>query len=379
MSAKASVDKGAQPGVSRANLGRLIVRHCGNAHRHMCRYLVEQHGFSDLCRYPRDPGSKSKLAHLMDLLGDFLFAFGHLRRIRAGRHIITTGPMAAAVALLLKLGFLPACRHVWWLGLFIHNPRWLRILRPGFRVLDSRRMHYVLFSEFEKPLYVRSLGFDPHRLFYLPYGDMSQQQSTPDPLVERQMAAAGEQFFFSGGASSRDYLSLIKIFAEMPHKLVIICGFLNTEVPASGLPPNITVLRDVPFATFEAYARASVACIVPIAYDTGAAGQSVLLSHMQHRKIIIATNTGIIREYIQDGISGLLVSDNHAALAAAVRRIAANPGDYQRYGCGAHERFAQCFSREAIARRLDELVSQQMESKAGDRVPACSLSPTGGA
>jgi glycosyltransferase involved in cell wall biosynthesis len=278
--------------------------------------------------------------------------------------------MAAAIVLLLKLGCLPACRHVWWLGLFIHNPRWLRRLRPAFRLLDSRRVRYVLFSEFEKPLYVRSLGFDARRLFYVPYGDMSLKQSNPDERVAHQLAAAGEQFFFSGGYTSRDYLALVEVFRELPDKLVIICSSLNTEVPASGLPPNITVLRDVPFETFEAYAWASAACIVPIAYNTGAAGQSVLLSHMQHRKIIIATDTGIIREYIQDSISGILVKDNHASLAAAVRRVAASPRDYQRNGDAAYERYVQCFSHEAIARRLDQLVSQQMESATEDSGPA---------
>lgn len=362
MSANISVERGAEHGGGPARSGRLIVRHCGNAHRHMCRYLVDQHGFEDLCRLPVDPGSKSKLAHLQDLAGDMIYALRNLPRLRGAREIVSTGPMAAAVACLLKLGLLPHCRHVWWLGLFIHSPRWLRLLRPGFRLLDSRRMRYLLFSEFEKALYVRSLGFDLDRLLHVPYGDMSPQQSAPDEKVTRQLAAARETFFFSGGATSRDYPALIQVFRQMPYKLVIICGSLNTDVPTSGLPTNITILRNVPFSNFEAYAQASLACVVPIAYDTGAAGQSVLLSHMQQRKIIIATNTGIIREYLQDGVSGWLVENNRAALAAAVQQVATHPGDYHHYGDAAYARFQACFSRQAIARRLDELVRQHMPS-----------------
>jgi glycosyltransferase involved in cell wall biosynthesis len=351
-----------------AESGRLIIRHCGNAHRHMCRYLVERHGFEDLCRLPVDPGSKSRLAHFRDLAGDLLYAVRNLPRLRRAREIVSTGPMAAAVACLLKLGLLPRCRHVWWLGLFIHSPRWLRRLRPVFRLLDSRRMRYLLFSEFEKAIYARALGFELYRLLYISYGDMSPQRSVPDERIARQLATAGRTFFFSGGYTSRDYSALIEVFRQVSSKLVIICSSLNTNVPTAGLPANITVLREVPFATFEAYAQAALACIVPIAYDTGAAGQSVLLSHMQQRKIIIATNTGIIREYLQDGVSGILVENNRTALAAAVQRVAAHPEDYQHYGDAAHARFQQCFSREAIARRLDELVHQHM-ALSGERPP----------
>ena len=335
---------------------RLILRHCGNAHPHLCDYFVRKHGFSDLCHMPYDSGSKSKLAHLRDLAGDLVFVMKNLKRIRAAREIIAMGPMAVNIATLFKLGVLPTCQRMYWFGLFVHNPKWLRILRYPFLLLDSERVQYVLFSEFEKTLYEQNLSLDKKRMYYVPYGDLSErsaQQEIQDVSI-RDMEE--DEFFFSGGYSNRDYASLIEVFRDLPYKLVIACSKLNTEINDLVVPTNITIVRDVPSEVFDGYVRASRACILPIAHDTGAAGQSSLLRFMQNAKVIIATDTGIVREYITDGISGILVGDNRRELSKAVREVATNIVAYKDVADAARERFVNIFSGEAIARKLDELM-----------------------
>jgi glycosyltransferase involved in cell wall biosynthesis len=353
---------------------RLIVRHCGNAHPHICDYFVREHGFSDLCRLPYDSGSKSKAAHFKDLVVDLIYALRNLKRIRAARETIAFGAMAFNIALLLKLGLLPACQRVYWFGLFIHSPRWIRRLRGAFRILDSARIQYVLFSNFEKALYAKSLSLNENRMFHVPYGDLSEEKIPVDAGVSIVKELGEDEFFFSGGYSNRDYPSLIQTFQNLPYKLVIICASLNTEVEESLVPPHMQVLRDVPSESFDAYVKASKACIIPIANDTGAAGQSCLLRYMKNRKIIIATDTGIIREYITDGVSGILVKNNHEAMAMAVREVEANVGNYRRYADAAYELYVQYFSGDAIKRRLDQMINQRVEDD-GDRYrqPAAML------
>jgi glycosyltransferase involved in cell wall biosynthesis len=227
--------------------------------------------------------------------------------------------------------------------------------------MDSERIQYVLFSNFEKALYSKSLLLPEDRMFYVPYGDLSGQKFLPNAEVNVEKELELRDFFFSGGYSNRDYLSLIEMFKNLPYKLVIVCSKLNTEVDESVAPPNIKVLRDVPSELFDAYVRASKACIIPIAHNTGAAGQSCLLRYMKNRKIIIATDTGIIREYITDGVSGILVRDNHETMAMAVRAVYENLESYQSYADAAYERFVNVFSGEAIARRLDEMMNQDIK------------------
>jgi glycosyltransferase involved in cell wall biosynthesis len=338
---------------------RLIVRHCGNAHPHICVYLVQKHGFTDMCRLPEDSGLKSKLSHLRDLIFDAIYLLRNLDQLRDAREIIALGPMAPNVALLLKLGLLPCCLRLYWFGLFIHHPRWFRVLRPAFRILDSKIIQYVLFSNFEKTLYTKSLLLSEDRLFYVPYGDLSNQNTLTNDEVKVQKDLDDGEFFFSGGYSNRDYLSLIAIFGTLPYKLVIVCSALNTEIDESVLSANIKVLRELPSEVFDAYLRTCKACIIPIAHDSGAAGQSVLLRCMKNRKIIIATDTGIVREYLTDGVSGMLVKNNHEAMMMAVRAVAgASIESYKSYGDAAYESYLRNFSGEATATRLDEMVTQ---------------------
>jgi glycosyltransferase involved in cell wall biosynthesis len=337
------------------------VRHCGNAHPHICTYLVAHHGCIDICRLAEDSGTKSKLAHLRDLIVDFVFTLTNLHRIRSADEIIAIGPMAPNVALLMKCGLLPSCRRMIWFGLFVHNPRWLRILRSSFRALDSARIQYVLFSTFEKALYTASGLLPEDRLFHVPYGDLSKSDESPSAEPHAAQNLLEGDFFYSGGYSNRDYLSLIETFRALPYNLVIVCSRLNTDVNEAGLPANVRVFRELASSEFDAYLRASRACLIPIAHDSGAAGQSVLLRCMRNRKIIIATDTGIIREYVTNGVSGILVSNNHGAMAEAVRAVAeGSVKTYSKYAEAAHERYVSDFSGAATARKLDEMVAQEM-------------------
>jgi len=341
---------------------RLIIRHCGNAHRYYCRHLVERHGFTDLCRYEYDPGDKSKAAHFMDAGGDLLFALQHLRVLQAATHIVAIGPTAAAVSVLHRLGFLRSGVRLWWLGFFVHSPRWLRRLRLAFRILNSPHLQFIVFSQYERSLYVDALGLRSEQLHYVPYGDMNPKQSVADVERAQVLTQGMRDYFFSGGDTSRDYKSLIKAFRHLPYPLVIVCGARNGDVPRTGLPPNVKVFREVAFEVFEGLAQCAMACIVPIGYDTGAAGQSVCLSHMRQGKLIIATDTRVIREYVQDGLSGILVRDNRESLAKAVRMVAMNPAQYQKLGEVARREYLRRFAAGAIAERLSDLVDHAMAS-----------------
>jgi glycosyltransferase involved in cell wall biosynthesis len=232
-------------------------------------------------------------------------------------------------------------------------------MRYSNTILDSKKIHYVLFSNFEKPLYSKSFNMDEKRIFYVPYGDLSEKG-----IPEAGMSTASEiknegPFYFSGGGSNRDYLALIETFKSLSLKLVIACSKFNHEVNEKIIPSNIKVLRDIPSEIFDAYVRLSKACIIPIKYDTGAAGQSCLLRYMKYGKIIIATETGIIREYIEDGISGVLVKNNHEALGKAVCEVDAQLERYQCCADAAYRRFMNIFSGAAIAQRLDDLINRK--------------------
>lgn len=336
----------------------MIVRRTRNGYPSMCEFLIAEHGFSDLYRLVQDNPMKSKAGHLLSVISDALFLSKNLKRIRKAEVVIAFGHLSTVVLCLAKLGLLPACQRIYWMAFFIHDPFWLRPSRWLLALLDSHRVRYVLFSEFEKGLYHRALNLPETRMLYLPFGDWAKNNPVPSEVDNTIRGGGSEGYYFSGGYSNRDYVSLIRAFKNLPCKLLIVCSFLNREIKESGMPDNIRVLRDVPSATFDAYIAGAKACVLPILHNTGAAGQSVLLRCMRSRKLIIATGTDSVKEYIEDGVSGILVENNAGALAEAVRWVEGHEALREKYGRAAFTRFRQQFSYTAISGKLAMLVTE---------------------
>lgn len=347
-------------------INRLIVRQSSNAYPHICNYLRTEEGFSEICRLDSEAAArtkaglfaKTKICLFKNFILDSIYVFRNIRRLRRAKIIVAVGHIGATIALLLKAGLFPLYPRIYWIAFFIHDPRWFGPLRIAFSFLDSKTVRYVLFSRCEKALYAKALRLDPNRMFYVPYGEMKKDDIRTRIGTMTKWEPDDANFYFSGGYSNRDYVSLIEVFREMRTKLVIICSSLNSDIDRLVVPPNVKVLRDMSSELFDGYVRKAKACIIPMLHNTGAAGQSCLLRYMKNRKLIIATNTDIVKEYIEDGISGAIIPNNREGLAAVIRLIEENPAAYDSYGEAAYVRFEQLFSYEAISRRLSDVLAQ---------------------
>lgn len=340
---------------------RVLVQPGHNSFPDMSAFLVEQLGFEllQLSDYDSHLG-KTKLAHLRGLARQSIELLAALPRLRGCRAIVTIGPVSHGhfLKLLKRLRLIDYGRQIT-LGFYIHSPRFFPLLRLLSR-LDSDDDHYILFSDWEIELYRRHLGIDARRMHCLPYGEWGSAPPTEtEPALPDDLRRTG--YYFAGGYSNRDYLPLIEVFRESSARLVIIASAVNKELDGVALPPNITLLRDVPSALFEAYLRHSKACIVPLKEDTGASGQSVILRAMRHGAPVVAQDFGAVRGYIEDGVSGYLVSDMREELPAIVAAIERGAADAGRRAEAARERYHDCFSpaagRAALARIMAPLVA----------------------
>jgi glycosyltransferase involved in cell wall biosynthesis len=80
-----------------------------------------------------------------------------------------------------------------------------------------------------------------------------------------------------------------------------------------------------------------------------------LLEAMAYGTAVVATDVGGIPEVVEDGVEGLLVApEDPAALAAALRELAADPGLRERLGAAARAR-AQALDAVEVAARLAAL------------------------
>ncbi len=125
------------------------------------------------------------------------------------------------------------------------------------------------------------------------------------------MDSVSENYYFSGGYSNRDYIGLCEKWRQYSgRKLVIIASSNNSDlveyINSKGLPSNISIYYDTDAHEFDRVLFGAEACILPMKYDFRAAGQSVMLRAMRLHKLIIASDTKIIREYVNDKESGFL-------------------------------------------------------------------------
>jgi glycosyltransferase involved in cell wall biosynthesis len=332
---------------------RVLVQPGRNAFPAMVGFIAENFGFDvlELSDYEIHR-ALSKWAHLRGLIRQSFDLVRSLGRLRRCRVVIAIGPISYLVKLLHRLG-LVRYETSFCLGWHVRSPRWFPVFRALSR-LDGPGDHYIVFSEFEIALYEKNLGIARERMHFLPYGDWSPEKT------EAPAAAEGD-YYFAGGYSNRDYPALIAAFRHIPARLVIVCSALNREIVDTELPPNITVLRDLPGEAFEAYVRDAKACIIPLKHDSGASGQSVMLRLMRNRKTIIATDFGSVRGYVVDGESGRLVKDMERDLPAVIADIERDPNAAAALGAAAYERYCRHFSFAAGGEALGRILAPALE------------------
>jgi glycosyltransferase involved in cell wall biosynthesis len=340
--------------IAAAPVKRVLVQPGRTAFPEMSAFISERFGFEllQLSDYEIHR-AQSKWAHLRGLIRqslDLMGALGHLRRCSV---VIAIGPISYLVKLLRWLR-LVEYEASFCLGWHVRSPRWFPVFRALSR-LDSKDDHYIVFSEWEIGLYQSRLGIAAERMHFLPYGDWSPPGDAPDLPVPEGFEPGG--YYFAGGYSNRDYPALIEAFRRIPQRLVIVCSALNRELDALDIPPNVTILRDLPGVEFDAYVGGAKACIIPLKHDTGASGQSVMLRLMRHRKTIVATDFGAVRGYVIDGESGLLVTNMTRDLPAIVARIESDPNAAGALGEAAYQRYCSHFSREAGSEALGRILA----------------------
>ena len=342
---------------------RILVQPGRNAFPDMSAYISEHFGFEllQLSDYEIHR-AQSKWAHLRGLIWQSFDLIRSLGRLQRCRVIIAIGPISYLIKL-LKCLRLMRYEQSFCLGWHVRSPRWFPVFR-ALSKLDSGGDHYIVFSEWEIGLYHANLGIAAERMHFLPYGDWSGSAVPADDTAP----TAGEGgYYFAGGYSNRDYPALIAAFHHIPAQLLIVCSALNKELDAIDVPPNVTILRDLPGDQFDAYLRDAKACIIPLKHDTGASGQSVMLRLMRNRKAIVATDFGSVRGYIVDGESGLLVKDLERDLPAVIDDIEHDPQFAAAMGAAAYERYCRYFSLAAGGEALGRILEPALAERAARR------------
>ncbi len=178
----------------------------------------------------------------------------------------------------------------------------------GLRALDGPRVAYGVLSEWERKRFAEIWRVDPGRVFVTPYC-----HTLSDADLEAPTSTGGG--VFAGGNSLREYGPLVEAAASLNERVTIA-----TKLVEGALPPNVTAAPVSEERYFQLFRDARVVVVPLAARDDRTAGQQTYLNAMALGKPVIVTDSPGVREYVEDGRTGLVIPPGDSdALAKALR------------------------------------------------------------
>lgn len=218
------------------------------------------------------------------------------------------------------------------------------VCRLGLKLLDTAKVRYTVKATEELELLPATWGMDPDRVLLTLYGHTLSEAELGAP-------ATHDGGVFAGGNAMRDYGTLVEAVRGLEKEVTIATSLRLGN--GGDLPPNIKVVAVNPHSTFIDLMRDAEVVVVP--FKSGirrASGMDTYLSAMGLGNLVIVTECPGTRDYIEDGVNGIIVPPADAAAMRAAIDWALDPANAtevktmrKRAGQVANERFT--FRRHA--------------------------------
>lgn len=170
------------------------------------------------------------------------------------------------------------------------------------RLIDGRHVRYAVLSTDELSTFPQVWGVDPDRVLFTPF-PATMEPDTPAELGD---------YLFAGGNSLRDY----DLLADAVRGTGVPVRVAARWAPAAPIPD--LVAGSVSHDEFVRLLAGCRAAVVPLERTIRSAGQQSYLNAMMLRKPVIVTDAPGVRDYIQDGVTGVVVPPDPEALRAAI-------------------------------------------------------------
>lgn len=220
-------------------------------------------------------------------------------------------------------------------------------------LIDGPHVRYAVLSTSEARTFGQTWGVDPARVVFQPF---------PNTLHGyRNMPTRDDGYLFGGGNSARDY------------------GLLVSALEGTNMPVTIATkwkpAKDLPNVKFrltshDDYMKLLANCraaVFPLRKTVRSAGQQSYLNAMCLGKPVIVPDTPGVRDYIIDGVTGVIVRSDPAAMRAAILHVMdpANAAFYAEMGRRAQkdvfERFTEEHFRHGLLYHAGAITREQFE------------------
>ena len=207
----------------------------------------------------------------------------------------------------------------------------------------------VVFSKREIATYSDMLGLPRDRFVYVPFTEEMVEPEFPEDEAD--------PFILAMGTANRDYATMVQAVTALGLRTIIIAG--PRAIDAASVPPNVTVLSGLTLEACHALCQKARVNVVPLDTDDTASGQVTVRYAMMFGKAVIATTSIGTEDYIEDGVTGLLVPPRDApAMAAAIKNIWDNPGTRRSLGEAARTWLLANAGFEVGPQRLAEILER---------------------
>lgn len=209
-----------------------------------------------------------------------------------------------------------------------------RAARLAIRLLDGPHVKYVVWSTGEVDTFPGVWGVDPDRVVFHPF---------PNTLHgHRGMPTHDDGYLFAGGNSKRDYGLLEEALAG---------ARIPTRIAANWQPSRqVADLTAGPtsHAEFMSLLAGARAVVVPLRRTVRSAGQQTYLNAMGLGKPVVVTDAPGVRDYIVDGVTGVIVPPDAGALRTALSHVMdpENADHYREIGARARKDVFERFTEE---------------------------------
>ena len=339
-------------------MGSRIIRENAASYSAICEILERDAGFESI--YLSDSAAKNISSGREQILAG-IRALRPLKnakgRIKPEDRVVVIGTFAAMFTLIMNARRKIKPERIFWWAFFFHGRKAKSFIKAFMRRYYRENVKLIIFSECEREMYAEEMDLPESAFISIPYGDWANACAEE---TGSSVDFETSNYYFSGGYSNRDYVWLHREFEKMPERrLVIAASSNNTDlkeyIAAGHGKENIQVVYDVPSAEFDRLLAGAKACIMPFKADTGASGQSVTLRCMRLNKLIIATDTAIMREYVVNGETGLLF-ERGSDLSPVLEMAETDSDRTKKMISGSRELFEGKFSYGVITKKLLEAV-----------------------
>jgi glycosyltransferase involved in cell wall biosynthesis len=230
--------------------------------------------------------------------------------------------------------------------------------RLAIRQIDGERTAFCVLSRFEVERFALTWRLRRSRVRFTPW---PVTLTSPDPmhdLTDNESADNGR--VFAGGNSLRDYPPLIDAADEIGAPVDIATNTLAAD-DTRPYPANVTA-RSFARADYDAMLRAASVVVVPLQPRTDrSSGQTTYVNAMALGKAIVVSDAPGVRDYIDDGETGVIVPSGDAqALAGAVRGLLADRQWRERLGENARRHALRNLTLSGYAERLLQVVEETL-------------------